>query len=739
MRRKISKNAKIGIACAVTIPVLAATGVVIAQIIKTANLDPNREICIPERYFNISPSGELLGLKDGVDLSRYNTIKIPSKCTSVAAGAFENVFNSATNINKIVIPSTCLSIGENAFAGCTNISKVDASQANPNLQLGYDTQNDEGIFGKKTDIETNGWYCNVVRPANDPETGGIKEKLIDNGTPEYWFGKISTGNATVNTPKEQTNTTGKTGNTFTIAQPKTGENIKYVAVASRTGGTPNVGVDFEEPVVSADGKTVTVNVEMTSDAGHTIDTNDYVEYKITLYCENTTTGESWLEEFTGFKITIHIVHVTGVNMKQSNVTIYMGNYYRLNASVEPANASWPDLTWESSNTDKVEVINGVLIPKTTTAENEITITAKSVEKPEFSASCTITVKNWETDGYPVVALHNASQTEPTTFKVPNVKCWDGTIEYCTNYDVPVKATEADSAMPEVTYTNLNKKLGQSITIEPGKYIVLRGTGNHILSAAYNEQYQGYDSHPWTFVGGELSIKGNILDLFNYNNHANAQPYSYACYGLFRGSNIVSVSQNFLNGISTMVPYAYWGMFANCKSLVSAPELPATVLASGCYTEMFDGCENLVWAPDLNATRRLKLNPDYTIGVEDGMSYYCYRSMFRNCKSLLNAPKLDSPKLGFSCYEMMFKGCSSLEEAPELPATELTNGCYLEMFMGCSKLKITTDSTKGQTKIFTCPSYSSTIYSPVLRMFDNTYNFETLTPKTGDSYYIEKTE
>jgi hypothetical protein len=34
------------------------------------------------------------------------------------------------------------------------------------------------------------------------------------------------------------------------------------------------------------------------------------------------------------------------------------------------------------------------------------------------------------------------------------------------------------------------------------------------------------------------------------------------------------------------------MFYGCTSLVTAPELPATTLANGCYQSMFGGCSKL---------------------------------------------------------------------------------------------------------------------------------------------------
>lgn len=66
------------------------------------------------------------------------------------------------------------------------------------------------------------------------------------------------------------------------------------------------------------------------------------------------------------------------------------------------------------------------------------------------------------------------------------------------------------------------------------------------------------------------------------------------------------------------PYNYQYMFRNCKSLITAPELPATVLGIGCYQYMFYGCTSLVNAPKLPATI---------------MADNCYDSMFRGCTSL----------------------------------------------------------------------------------------------------------
>ena len=60
------------------------------------------------------------------------------------------------------------------------------------------------------------------------------------------------------------------------------------------------------------------------------------------------------------------------------------------------------------------------------------------------------------------------------------------------------------------------------------------------------------------------------------------------------------------------------MFQDCKSLTTAPQLPATTLANNCYEWMFFGCSSLTTAPELPATRLVES---------------CYDWMFRGCSSL----------------------------------------------------------------------------------------------------------
>ena len=88
-------------------------------------------------------------------------------------------------------------------------------------------------------------------------------------------------------------------------------------------------------------------------------------------------------------------------------------------------------------------------------------------------------------------------------------------------------------------------------------------------------------------------------------------------------------------------YAY--LFSGA-SLTTAPELPATTLAYGCYAMMFNNCTLLTQAPVLPA---------------EGLADFCYYYMFENCTALTTAPELPAYQLVESCYAYMFQGCTSL--------------------------------------------------------------------------------
>ena len=191
------------------------------------------------------------------------------------------------------------------------------------------------------------------------------------------------------------------------------------------------------------------------------------------------------------------------------------------------------------------------------------------------------------------------------------------------------------------------------------------TGNEGFSKGKDNYYQFK-------ISGEVAAKGNIMSLLDRSCRKDAVP-SHAFYSLFRDCKSLMEAPEL--PATELTESCYECMFYGCTSLTEAPALPAKELSEGCYSEMFYGCTSLTKAPELPATE---------------LASFCYSGMFAGCTSLTEAPALPAKELSEGCYSEMFYGCTSLTKAPELPATELASFCYSGMFAGCTSLIETLD-------------------------------------------------
>lgn len=221
--------------------------------------------------------------------------------------------------------------------------------------------------------------------------------------------------------------------------------------------------------------------------------------------------------------------------------------------------------------------------------------------------------------------------------------------------------------------NTNTGQGEGIRIYipllNGESVMFRGKA--VSYANPNSGSNWYTTFGFT---GNVSASGNIMSLLNprFKDLTTLNPSAFEY--LFQSCEKLITAPTLPATI--LAKKCYYSMFDGCKGLISAPTLPSMVLAEMCYANMFRGCENLVDAPALPAT---------------DIAYQCYYGMFGGCKSLVNAPALPATDLELSgsiwygCYQGMFRGCTSLVNAPALPATKLSNYCYDEMFYGCTSL------------------------------------------------------
>ena len=192
-------------------------------------------------------------------------------------------------------------------------------------------------------------------------------------------------------------------------------------------------------------------------------------------------------------------------------------------------------------------------------------------------------------------------------------------------------------------------------------------GDEVRFKGTNTNYSGNTISATT----QFNVKGNIMSLTDGDEFYTAVTVNVNGFSaLFsRCKYLVSASDLKLPA-TTLASSCYSSMFSGCTGLTTAPELPATTLADYCYDNMFFGCTSLTTAPELPATT---------------LANYCCASMFNGCTSLTTTPELPATTLATYCYSSMFNGCTSLTTTPELPATALTSNCYQYMFAGCTGL------------------------------------------------------
>ena len=233
------------------------------------------------------------------------------------------------------------------------------------------------------------------------------------------------------------------------------------------------------------------------------------------------------------------------------------------------------------------------------------------------------------------------------------------------------------------------------------------------------------SNAWIFTGAtNLEVNGDITMLIQdaLGDNISDMPLGvnafnnmfYNCTSLVKAPDLPS---------TTLASNCYNSMFFGCTGLTTAPVLPATTLANYCYNSMFNGCKGLTTAPALPATT---------------LANFCYDSMFRGCTSLTTAPALPATTLAAYCYSYMFFGCTSLTTAPVLPATTLANYCYNSMFFGCTKIKLSTTKIGGYVNEYRIPKIGTgvTATSALDSMFYSTGGTFKSTPTINTTYYTE---
>lgn len=206
-----------------------------------------------------------------------------------------------------------------------------------------------------------------------------------------------------------------------------------------------------------------------------------------------------------------------------------------------------------------------------------------------------------------------------------------------------------------------------------------GGSTKVYVKGVNNAYLGVSSNSYNRItfstDAYVYVSGVVESLLNGENEVLDYRYTGILRNLFDHQTSLRSAENLkfeATTVASSIQACLTNMFAGCTNLLYAPKaLPIEILSAGyIYSYMFQGCKSLLTAPILPATT---------------LSEYCYHNMFQGCTSLISVHKLPATILAPNCYRSMFQDCTSLANAPELPATTLASGCYIYMFKNCSSL------------------------------------------------------
>ena len=275
---------------------------------------------------------------------KLTKITLPAGLKSIDAEAFAD---NGTNIEKVEIPESVISIGINAFNG-TNVknfyinnipSKIDLNANSPFKATGTTIH----VFTMMKSIFENAtnWSNYKGHFVDDIEITHVESITLDNESMTVLTTKTGKLNATINPEDARVKDV-----TYTSS------NNNIIAIVDAKAGTFIAGA---------------------------------AEGEATITC----TADDGTGEFATCKITVKksFAPATSVTLNKTNASMEVGNSLKLTATITPANATYKNIIWVSSDEDVAEVSNGTV---TAVGPGNATITAISGDG-NARAKCNISV------------------------------------------------------------------------------------------------------------------------------------------------------------------------------------------------------------------------------------------------------------------------------------------------------------------------------------------------------------
>lgn len=239
-------------------------------------------------------------------------------------------------------------------------------------------------------------------------------------------------------------------------------------------------------------------------------------------------------------VTVKRVAVTGVTLNKTSIELAPGSVTTLKATIEPEDATYPEVTWSSSDESVATVDAGGKV--TAVANGTATITVTTVDGGK-TATCAVTVK--ESTGTKIVTLQFDLSKCPESLADCKTNIVDGSYAFIDkngdSYDFTMwKAPSITSAVP--TYNTTNGYMVINVSCFLGTPVIPNGTLKSFTfvqgaksngkrkSAMTSKVHDGALQAEFFDCAGEpqLTDAQNTAYTFNIENGVSGEPYYFVC-------------------------------------------------------------------------------------------------------------------------------------------------------------------------------------------------------------------
>ena len=356
--------------------------------------------------------------------SGLKSVTIPNSVASIGTWAF----SYCSGLTSVTIPNSVTSIGDDAFRGCSGLTSVTIGDSVTSIgyyAFGYCS----GLTSINVESGNSNYdsrdNCNaIIETGTNTLIVGCQNTMIPNSVTSIgdWAFAYCSGLTSVTIPNSVTSIgyyafgycSGLTSVTIGDSVTSIGyyafyycSSLKYVDYNAKkllnVGESTNLSY-AKIIIVGEDVETIPAGI-INSSAATTIiskntippvcDSNAFSSVnksKCTLYVPTTSYVDYWSaevwKEFTNIKQPF--IETTSITFDAENYKIETGKSLQINANIAPSEASIMDLIWTSSNPEIATVSStGKVVG---IKPGEATITARTIDGSNLTASCTVTVE-----------------------------------------------------------------------------------------------------------------------------------------------------------------------------------------------------------------------------------------------------------------------------------------------------------------------------------------------------------